>query len=607
MTRETTAAYDSANDAAHFDEVIFAELQFASGTSYVCTREHDVDWNSITWAGKGQVGTIEPIEEAGELEPLGIAMTLKVSAELLALALDPSEYKNRTAKIWRGLYGPDMVDIDWAGDPDGATALFEGMGGTITRSGATATRVNESGVIETVAADTLRIDYDPVTLECKGRLHEEARTNSIRNNTMQGAVAGTSGTVPTNWTANMTGLTRTVVGTGVENGIEYVELRFQGTTGATFGNIAYETSTGIACSNGQSWSHGVYLSLVGGDLTNVTGVRVRLSLNNSTPSYIGEVLTPPDIKGSLTSALQRFTSSGTIANASAAYMNPLVQFSWASGVAVDFTVRVGLPQCELGACPTSVIKTSSATVTRNGESLTYADISDFHNGEEGTILLEATLHAAEQTDFRRLVALTDGTSNERIDLELGTSGQSRLQVNDGGVSQVGAQNGSTIAGDTVFRAAAAYRSNDFAVSQDGTAVTTDAAGTLPTVSRLNVMTSDSGSGAQLCGHERRLTLYPHRLGNDVLEALSAGELDPAAAARGRKIVADPVGPFTFRMDSLEFELGRTGTLRLTAEGRLADWQRPRVRYYNDADQQAEYPGDNFFANTEEFVEKTLIW
>ncbi len=43
-----------------------------------------------------------------------------------------------------------------------------------------ATRVNAAGLIETVPADTMRLDHDPVTLAQKGLLIEEAKTNSVR-------------------------------------------------------------------------------------------------------------------------------------------------------------------------------------------------------------------------------------------------------------------------------------------------------------------------------------------------------------------------------------------------------------------------------------------
>jgi hypothetical protein len=49
---------------------------------------------------------------------------------------------------------------------------------TFTRN-STATRINSSGVLETVGANVPRFDYDPVTLEPKGLLIEEQRTNLL--------------------------------------------------------------------------------------------------------------------------------------------------------------------------------------------------------------------------------------------------------------------------------------------------------------------------------------------------------------------------------------------------------------------------------------------
>lgn len=49
---------------------------------------------------------------------------------------------------------------------------------TFTRA-SSATRVNSSGLIETVSSNVARIDYDPVTLAAKGLLIEEQRTNSL--------------------------------------------------------------------------------------------------------------------------------------------------------------------------------------------------------------------------------------------------------------------------------------------------------------------------------------------------------------------------------------------------------------------------------------------
>lgn len=45
--------------------------------------------------------------------------------------------------------------------------------------GSTATRVGPTGLIETVASGVPRIDYDPVTLACRGLLIEEQRSNRL--------------------------------------------------------------------------------------------------------------------------------------------------------------------------------------------------------------------------------------------------------------------------------------------------------------------------------------------------------------------------------------------------------------------------------------------
>lgn len=68
----------------------------------------------------------------------------------------------------------------------------------------------------------------------------------------------------------------------------------------------------------------------------------------------------------------------------------------------------------------------------------------------------------------------------------------------------------------------------------------------------------------------------------------------SSAPGGMQLVADPVGPFVYRMDTMEISAAQTATITLRAETRLADWDRPRIRRYTDEDQQSQYPGDKFF-------------
>lgn len=76
---------------------------------------------------------------------------------------------------------------------------------------------------------------------------------------------------------------------------------------------------------------------------------------------------------------------------------------------------------------------------------------------------------------------------------------------------------------------------------------------------------------------------------------------------GYVVVADPILVFDGRMDSMSISLGETADIMLTLQSRLADWDRARVRRYNDADQRAEYPDDVGFEFVERMVEKQLVW
>jgi len=103
MSRALVAGADTALQAEHISQIIFLEMQFASGTVRACTREHDVVWNGFTWLGAGLVGSIEPLEEGGDLQAHGVAMSLSaIPAALISIALTPSEYKGRNVKLWFG-------------------------------------------------------------------------------------------------------------------------------------------------------------------------------------------------------------------------------------------------------------------------------------------------------------------------------------------------------------------------------------------------------------------------------------------------------------------------------------------------------------------------
>lgn len=62
-----------------------------------------------------------------------------------------------------------------------------------------------------------------------------------------------------------------------------------------------------------------------------------------------------------------------------------------------------------------------------------------------------------------------------------------------------------------------------------------------------------------------------------------------------------------RLDVPEIEQGREFAVSITAESRFSSWERPVVRRYNNADQQARHPGDKFFEYIEQAASRLLVW
>jgi hypothetical protein len=207
----------------------------------------------------------------------------------------------------------------------------------------------------------------------RGLLLEPARTNSIRNNTMQG---GAPGVLPTNWVSPDpgNGLTRTIIGTGIEDGIEYIRQRVFGTTTAavSFVNV-FEGTTVIAASQGQTWAASVFPRLVSGSLP-ALNLFFMYEYDVSGLQTTNQSISVSDIDGSPLRA-QRKLQSRTLTQAATAYTGcGLFLRETGVGVDIDFTIDIGLPQIELGADISSVIKTSGSAATRAAETLTISNL-----------------------------------------------------------------------------------------------------------------------------------------------------------------------------------------------------------------------------------------
>ena len=233
---------------------------------------------------------------------------------------------------------------------------------------------DSAGVLQSAANDVPRFTYDPATLALQGVLVEPARTNSIRNNTIVGAVAGSPGTLPTNWSVNgATGSTRTLA-LATDYGIETLSVTYTGTAGGNSSSINLDEATVIAASTGQTWTLSAYLKLLSGDFTNITTAVLRIEELDGSGAVIGSSLSTVSIRGITSAALrtQRFQVTRTLTEATVAYVRSRLLFTHPNGSAISLGFAIGQPQLAQGSSASSPIKTTSAAVTRAADVLSLA-------------------------------------------------------------------------------------------------------------------------------------------------------------------------------------------------------------------------------------------
>jgi hypothetical protein len=188
---------------------------------------------------------------------------------------------------------------------------------------------------------------------------------------------------------------------------------------------------------------------------------------------------------------------------------------YTNGSAIDFTLRIGLPQLELGAFATSVIPTTTTALTRAADVASVNTLSPWYNSATGTLYVEASPQVSNVGGFN-LAELSTDVSN-RIGLyKLTSTGNASLAVLVGGATQASTNSGAWTA---TGKFAGAYATNDFASSLNGSAAATDTSGTVPSVTTLTLGRRADGANV-LNGYLRRVVFYPRRLSDAELQSLT---------------------------------------------------------------------------------------
>jgi hypothetical protein len=407
-------------------------------------------------------------------------------------------------------YGPSwqLVPGNVAAGTVYAQVPTTGTGDLTFQRASTATRTNSAGNIVDVASGVGRIHYRNAdgSLSSTGRLLlEPQRTNSIRNSTMVGAVAGSPGTLPTNWAQIGSGLSRTIIGTGIENGLQYIELRYNGTATANVG-VYYDAVTQIAALTGQAWAHSIYVKVISGTYDSASLAMLERTSAGGAVKATSQTIVP-------TANLERFTYARTLdGGATVAAVQPYISFGLTIGAAYDFTIRIAAPQMELGGYATTFIPTTTAAVTRLADYARQTGVSSLIGQAEGTVFVDAYFSV---TGAGRFLSINDGTSFNRILLVRNSTNTVSLVVQS---TTLQALITSGILPNGLHRFAASYANNAFSLYIDGTLIGTATSGTVPACSVIDV---GNENNANFFGDSiAQAALFPTRLTNAQLAEIT---------------------------------------------------------------------------------------
>jgi hypothetical protein len=354
-----------------------------------------------------------------------------------------------------------------------------------------------------------------------GLLIEEARTNSIRNSQAGGASAGT---LPTNWVAtpSINGLTQTIIGSGTEDGLTYLDIQYAGTPTASASIfIGGESTSEVVATNGQTWTSSFYVKLGAGSLSNTTIKLNIVGRQLGVGVVAGQVTATTITPTSAALKTQRASAARTMSSADVDRVVGQIEIEYTNANPIDLTLRIAAPQLEQGAFPTSYIPTTTAAATRAADSAVVTPISSFYNQAEGTVYNEFSVPVLDGATTLRGIAQFAEAAAVQNRLQTGVRGTGLYSFSAVAANSVEfdiTTSAGAVAAGTTVRAAQVYKSGDSARSFNGAAVgTSSAAITQPTRERLRL--GDNGSGI-LNGHIRKVAYWPKRLTNTLLEQLT---------------------------------------------------------------------------------------
>lgn len=436
-----------------------------------------------------------------DVVPVVKTSTMRPFAEYVPVYVDSSATDawqvNATGYIPYGYAG--FGDASMVMDFTNGAALDSRV--TFTRS-TTGTRTNASGLIESVAINGPRFNYNPTTLESLGLLIEEQRTNLVLQSQFASGWVnfGTNTTTANSATAPDGTTTAALVASSATSdyvyqvpattiGVAYVFSFFVKNSTATISQYHIRSSNTAAIGT-LTWS--------GATLSSVTP-----TVGTASFAAVGSDWYRVSVSYTATETAARHRIAG------------------GDGVSTTGNILVWGAQLETGAFATSYIPTVASQVTRAADVavMTGTNFSSWYNATQGTLFAQADWLGLSNNDY--FFAINNGTANNLIAVGISSTPATRFIVLNGGTTQASIS-GPTPVANTPFKIAGAYQVNNFVAATNGTLGTVDTSGTVPSGMSEVSITSSYGTTANLFnGHILRLAYYNRRLTNAELQGITA--------------------------------------------------------------------------------------
>lgn len=381
---------------------------------------------------------------------------------------------------------------------------------SVTRA-TTATRVNSSGLIESVASNVPRLDY--TNGSCPSILVEPQRTNLL---TYSEDLTNIS------WVKVDATITSNAINS--PNGTITADKIVESTS-----NSAHFTVKSFFYTGSNTLS--VFLKKGERD-------KIIIQLANSSSIYYaklvdltnGTLLTPPSpFTNIANSNIKDFGNGWFRVDIT---LNDIIleaAFFLYNGSSYSYTgdgtsgAYIWGAQLEAGSYATSYIPTTSASVTRNADVISKTGISSLIGQTEGTLFIEEIYDSTAMNSGGlddTLISLTDGSSSNLISIFHygGGVGTILFFIRLSNATQVAISSPASSSG--IYKIALAYKNNDVVAYINGTQIGTDTSASIPTTSVVTFVDPVTTNSATKTVNIKSSALWKTRLTNTQLAELT---------------------------------------------------------------------------------------